>query len=209
MTFDPPAPGQWELETAHHGLRPLSPFLRDTYSERSKQASSSSMQRYGLPLAHRAGQVRPRLPVHAPAGRRREARLHAQGPAAGVRDEADRPPAPRAAPARQDCRAGVRGTALAPGSRPVVRPRPVGAAGEEPCAAGRRARRPRRCRARGTHRERARALRDNRRAGTWRHTAAIWCRPAICWLTASGGESAPTRPPDCSPAAHRQRSRRP
>ena len=31
VTFDPPAPGQWELETTHHGLRPLSPFLRDTY----------------------------------------------------------------------------------------------------------------------------------------------------------------------------------
>ena len=31
VTFDPPAPGQWELETAHHGLRPLSPFLRDAY----------------------------------------------------------------------------------------------------------------------------------------------------------------------------------
>ena len=29
--FDSPAPGQWELETAHHGLRPLSPFLRDSY----------------------------------------------------------------------------------------------------------------------------------------------------------------------------------
>ena len=31
VTFDPPAPGQWELETGHHGLRPLSSFLRDTY----------------------------------------------------------------------------------------------------------------------------------------------------------------------------------
>ncbi len=129
---------------------------------------------------HRAGQVRPRLPVHAPAGRRREARFHAQGTAAGVRDEADRPLAPRAAPARQDCRAGVRATALAPGSRPVVRPRPVSAAGEEPCAAGCRARRPRRCRACGTHCERAVALRTigtqepgdtRRRSGAHRRSA--------------------------------------
>ena len=158
---------------------------------------------------HRAGQVRPRLPVHAPAGRRREARFHAQGTAAGVRDEADRPLAPRAAPARQDCRAGVRANGV--GARKST---------SGSTATGQRSwRRTVRCRRsspapstmsslRHTSRARCRTS-NNRHAGTWRHTAAIWCPPAICWLTARGGESAPTRRPACSPAAHRQRSRRP
>jgi rifampicin phosphotransferase len=50
VTFDPPAPGQWELETAHHGLRPLSPFLRDTYQRAFEAGILEPMQRYGLPL---------------------------------------------------------------------------------------------------------------------------------------------------------------
>jgi phosphohistidine swiveling domain-containing protein len=50
VTFDPPAPGQWELETAHHGLRPLSPFLRDTYRRAFEAGIVEPMQRYGLPL---------------------------------------------------------------------------------------------------------------------------------------------------------------
>lgn len=51
VSFDPPAPGQWELETAHHGLRPLSPFLRDTYQRAFEAGIVEPMQRYGLPLA--------------------------------------------------------------------------------------------------------------------------------------------------------------
>jgi pyruvate,water dikinase len=51
MTFDPPAPGQWELETSHHGLRPLSPFLRDTYRRAFEAGITEPLQRYGLPLA--------------------------------------------------------------------------------------------------------------------------------------------------------------
>jgi pyruvate,water dikinase len=51
VTFDPPAPGQWELETAHHGLRPLSPFLRDSYQRAFEAGIVEPMQRYGLPLA--------------------------------------------------------------------------------------------------------------------------------------------------------------
>ena len=51
VTFDPPAPGQWELETAHHGLRPLSPFLRDTYQRAFEAGIVEPLQRYGLPLA--------------------------------------------------------------------------------------------------------------------------------------------------------------
>ncbi len=50
VTFDPPAPGQWELETGHHGLRPLSPFLRDTYQRAFEAGIVEPMQRYGLPL---------------------------------------------------------------------------------------------------------------------------------------------------------------
>jgi rifampicin phosphotransferase len=50
-TFEAPAPGRWELETAHHGLRPLSPFLRDTYQRAFEAGIVELMQRYGLPLA--------------------------------------------------------------------------------------------------------------------------------------------------------------
>ena len=50
VTFDPPAPGQWELETTHHGLRPLSPFLRDTYQRAFEAGIVEPMERYGLPL---------------------------------------------------------------------------------------------------------------------------------------------------------------
>lgn len=50
-TFEPPAPGFWELETAHHGLRPISPFLRETYRRAFVEGFVEPMQRYGLPLA--------------------------------------------------------------------------------------------------------------------------------------------------------------
>ncbi len=50
-TFDPPAPGFWELETSHHGLRPLSPFLRDTYRRAFETGIVEPLQRYGLPLS--------------------------------------------------------------------------------------------------------------------------------------------------------------
>jgi rifampicin phosphotransferase len=50
VAFDPPAPGQWELETGHHGLRPLSPFLRDTYQRAFEAGIVEPLQRYGLPL---------------------------------------------------------------------------------------------------------------------------------------------------------------
>ena len=50
-TFEPPGPGQWELETAHHGLRPLTPYLRDTYANAGMSGIVEPMERYGLPLA--------------------------------------------------------------------------------------------------------------------------------------------------------------
>ena len=34
LTFEAPAAGRWELETTHHGLRPLSPFLRESLPAR-------------------------------------------------------------------------------------------------------------------------------------------------------------------------------
>jgi pyruvate,water dikinase len=51
VRYDAPAPGRWELETAHHGLRPISPFLRDTYRRAFAEGIVEPMQRYGLPLA--------------------------------------------------------------------------------------------------------------------------------------------------------------
>lgn len=50
LVFEPPAPGRWELETAHHGLRPLSPFLRDAYRRAFESGIVEPLQRYGLPL---------------------------------------------------------------------------------------------------------------------------------------------------------------
>ena len=50
VTFEPPAPGHWELETSHHGLRPLTPFLRDTYQRAFEAGIVEPLKRYGLPL---------------------------------------------------------------------------------------------------------------------------------------------------------------
>ena len=209
VTFDPPAPGQWELETGHHGLRPLSPFLRDTYQRAFEAGIVEPMQRYGLPLVtvqakfvHGCLYMRP-LAVGEKPGSTPKA------PPPAWLMKLDRPTAPRAAPTRQDRPAGVHRATLAPRGRPVVRPRQVSAAGGEPRAAGGGARRARRRRARGTRHERAARTSNDRHAGTWRRTAATWCPPATCWRTASGGGSAPTRRQVCSPAARRRRSRQP
>lgn len=51
LSFDPPGPGQWELETSHHGLRPLTPFLREAYRGSFESGIREPLQRYGLPLA--------------------------------------------------------------------------------------------------------------------------------------------------------------
>lgn len=50
VTFEPPAPGQWELETSHHGLRPLTPFIRETYRAAFEAGIVEPLRRYGLPL---------------------------------------------------------------------------------------------------------------------------------------------------------------
>jgi pyruvate,water dikinase len=51
VTFEQPAPGWWELETSHHGLRPISPFLRDSYQRAFEAGIVEPLERYGLPLA--------------------------------------------------------------------------------------------------------------------------------------------------------------
>ena len=49
--FAPPSHGMWELETTHHGLRPLSPFLRDTYIRGFEVGMTVLLKRWGLPLS--------------------------------------------------------------------------------------------------------------------------------------------------------------
>ena len=65
--FEPPAPGRWELETAHHGLRPLSPFLRDAYQRAFEHGIVEPLLALRSPARHGRGSLRPRLPVHASA----------------------------------------------------------------------------------------------------------------------------------------------
>ena len=51
VVFEPPAPGCWELETSHHGVRPLSPVLRGAYQRAFESGIVEPLERYGLPLA--------------------------------------------------------------------------------------------------------------------------------------------------------------
>ena len=51
VTFEPPGPGQWQLETTHHGLRPLSHLIRDAYVDGFETGISRCLERYGLPLS--------------------------------------------------------------------------------------------------------------------------------------------------------------
>jgi pyruvate,water dikinase len=51
LTFTPPGPGSWELEIGHHGRRPLSGFLAETYRRGLETGSADLLARYGLPLA--------------------------------------------------------------------------------------------------------------------------------------------------------------
>lgn len=50
VAFLPPRAGMWELETTHHGLRPLSPLIRDTYARGGRDGFKTLLERYGLPL---------------------------------------------------------------------------------------------------------------------------------------------------------------
>jgi pyruvate,water dikinase len=51
VVFTAPGPGFWELETTHHGLRPLSHLVRDAYVRGGEVGFASMLERYGLPLA--------------------------------------------------------------------------------------------------------------------------------------------------------------
>lgn len=48
--FAPPGPGFWELESTHHGLRPLSHVVRAAYLE-AAPAMGAMLGRYGMPIA--------------------------------------------------------------------------------------------------------------------------------------------------------------
>ena len=49
--FAPPSHGMWELDTTHHGLRPLTPFLRDAYKRAFEEGTEVLVERWGLPLS--------------------------------------------------------------------------------------------------------------------------------------------------------------
>lgn len=51
VRFEAPGPGYWELETTHHGLRPLSHLIRDAYVSGFETGISACLERYGLPLS--------------------------------------------------------------------------------------------------------------------------------------------------------------
>jgi pyruvate,water dikinase len=50
VTFAPPGGGMWELETTHHGLRPISHLLRGAYVRAFEAGTQGLVERYGLPL---------------------------------------------------------------------------------------------------------------------------------------------------------------
>lgn len=50
VAFAPPRSGMWELETTHHGVRPLSPLLRDAYKRAFEAGTKVLVAQYGLPL---------------------------------------------------------------------------------------------------------------------------------------------------------------
>lgn len=50
VSFAPPGPGMWEMETVHHGRQPLSGFLAETYRRAHEEGTVITCQRYGLPL---------------------------------------------------------------------------------------------------------------------------------------------------------------
>jgi pyruvate,water dikinase len=51
VRFEAPGPGYWELETTHHGLRPLSHLIRDVYLRAGTAGFTALFERYGLPIA--------------------------------------------------------------------------------------------------------------------------------------------------------------
>ena len=120
VAFSPPRAGMWELETTHHGLRPLSPLLREAYRRAFQDGTRQLVEAYGLPLegvdaelVHGCFYVRPRG-----LG---EGDKPSPTPPKIVMKVVDATP-PGAAPAQPGRRRGVAHEAVAAGGRPVVRP---------------------------------------------------------------------------------------
>jgi phosphohistidine swiveling domain-containing protein len=51
LAFEAPGPGYWELETTHHGVRPLSRLIREAYERGGTSGFGVLVEKYGLPLA--------------------------------------------------------------------------------------------------------------------------------------------------------------
>ena len=50
VTFSPPGPGYWELDTTHRGFRPLSHLVRAIGVRAIEAGAEEMVRRYGLPL---------------------------------------------------------------------------------------------------------------------------------------------------------------
>ena len=50
ITFEPPGPGDWMLDTTHHGRRPLTRFMQPVAELSFDQGMTQLFRKYGLPL---------------------------------------------------------------------------------------------------------------------------------------------------------------
>jgi phosphohistidine swiveling domain-containing protein len=57
ITFEPPGPGEWMLDTTHHGRRPTSGYMRDLTVEEFERGMAHLLERYGLPLVTVEGRL--------------------------------------------------------------------------------------------------------------------------------------------------------
>ena len=56
ITFEPPGPGSWMLDTTHHGRRPLTRYMQPLYLNMFAEGFPRLLEKYGLPLEEfRAG----------------------------------------------------------------------------------------------------------------------------------------------------------
>jgi pyruvate,water dikinase len=51
ITFEPPGPGEWMLDSTHHGRRPTTGYMRELSVEEFERGMAVMLERYGLPLA--------------------------------------------------------------------------------------------------------------------------------------------------------------
>ena len=57
ITFEPPGPGEWMLDTTHHGRRPMSGYLGHAALPQFERGMSAMLARFGLPLATIEGRL--------------------------------------------------------------------------------------------------------------------------------------------------------